>query len=85
MSFTVLVFAGGDAPNTAVLQELPSPDLVVAADSGYDSAIDLGFRVDALVGDLDSIRAINIPDHVVVERHPTNKDASDLELFRTAR
>ena len=80
MSFTVLVFAGGDTPSQTVLQELPRPDLVVAADSGYDSAIDLGFRVDALVGDLDSIRATDIPDHVVVEKHPPNKDASDLEL-----
>jgi len=63
-----------------VLEELPHPDLVVAADSGYDAAVSLGFAVDVLVGDLDSIRATDIPQHVVVERHPADKDASDLEL-----
>ena len=77
---TVLIFTGGDAPAQTLLEELPRPDLVVAADSGYDAAIDLGFAVDVLVGDLDSIRASDIPDHVIVERHPANKDASDLEL-----
>ncbi len=77
---TVLIFTGGDAPAQSVLQEIPRPDLVVAADGGYDAAIGLGFAVDVLVGDLDSIRATEIPKHVIVERHPTNKDASDLEL-----
>ena len=80
MSFTVLVFSGGDAPPETVLEELPHPDLVVAADSDYDSAVRLGFAVDVLVGDLDSIQATVIPDHVVVERHPTDKNATDLEL-----
>ena len=77
---TVLIFTGGDTPPHTVLEELPRPDLVVAADSGYDAAIALGFKIDALVGDLDSIRATEIPSHVIVEKHPTNKDATDLEL-----
>ena len=80
LSFTVLLFAGGDTPSGAILEELPDPDLVVAADSGYDSAVSLGYAVDVLVGDLDSIQATDIPGHVIVEKHPTDKDASDLEL-----
>lgn len=80
LSFTVLLFAGGDTPSGGILEELPDPDLVVAADSGYDSAVSLGYAVDVLVGDLDSIQATEIPDHVVVEKHPTDKDATDLEL-----
>lgn len=75
---TVLIFAGGDTVDVA--DELPRPDLVVAADGGYDSAVSLGFRVDVLVGDLDSLQATDIPDHVIVERHATNKDATDLDL-----
>lgn len=75
---TVLIFAGGDRADVA--DELPRPDLVVAADGGYDGAVSLGIRVDVLVGDMDSIVATDIPDHVVVERHPTDKDATDLEL-----
>lgn len=77
---TVLIFTGGEIPPETVMDELPQPDLVVAADSGYDTAIGLGFDVDVLVGDLDSIRASEIPTRVIVEKHPTDKDATDLEL-----
>lgn len=77
---TVLIFAGGDSPATPLADELPEADLVIAADSGYDLAVSEGFAVDVLVGDMDSIAAEDIPSHVIVERHPTNKDATDLEL-----
>lgn len=77
---TVLIFTGSETPQIEMSEELPKPDLVVAADSGYDYAIRLGFRVDVLVGDMDSITDTEIPGHVIVERHPTDKDASDLDL-----
>jgi thiamine pyrophosphokinase len=60
--------------------ELPLADLVVAADSGYDLAVASGFAVDVLIGDMDSIVSEVIPGHVIVERHPRDKDATDLEL-----
>lgn len=77
---TILVFAGGDLPGVDLADELPSADLLLAADSGYDTAIHLGFRVDVLVGDMDSITTKPIPDHVVLERHPVDKDQTDLDL-----
>lgn len=77
---TVLILAGGEATSPETSADLPRPDLVVAADSGYDAAIELGLPVDVLVGDMDSIQAVDIPDHVVVERHPVDKEATDLEL-----
>lgn len=77
---TVLIFAGGDSPTESLADELPDADLVVAADSGYDLAVAQGFVVDVLVGDLDSIQTEPIPDHVIVQRHPVDKDATDLEL-----
>lgn len=77
---TILIFAGGDPADADLADELPSPDLILAADSGYDLAVHLGFRVDVLVGDLDSIVTSPIPDHVVVERYPTDKDQTDLDL-----
>jgi thiamine pyrophosphokinase len=77
---TILIFAGGDLPEADLADELPSPDLILAADSGYDSAVHLGFRVDVLIGDLDSITTSPIPEHVVVERYPTDKDQTDLDL-----
>ena len=77
---TVLIFAGGDTPTTGLAEEVPEADLVVAADSGYDIASSQGFAVDVLIGDMDSIAAEVIPGHVIVERHPVDKDATDLEL-----
>jgi thiamine pyrophosphokinase len=77
---TILVFAGGDHPDVDLSQEIPSADLVMAADSGYDAAVALGYAVDVLVGDLDSIGAEHLPGHVVIERHPRDKDQTDLDL-----
>lgn len=77
---TILIFAGGDLPDLDLAGDLPSADLIVAADSGYDVALHLGFRVDVLVGDMDSISDVPIPDHVIVERHPVDKDQTDLDL-----
>lgn len=77
---TVLIFAGGDSPVEALAEELPEADLTIAADSGYDLAVEAGFSVDVLVGDMDSIATQVIPRHVIVERHSTDKDATDLEL-----
>ncbi|MEX1124612.1 MAG: thiamine diphosphokinase [Acidimicrobiia bacterium] len=77
---TILIFAGGDPPRPELAEELPVPDLVVAADSGYEAAISLGYRVDVVVGDMDSITTSPLPDHVMVERHPVDKDQTDLDL-----
>ncbi len=63
---------------------LPSPDRVVCADSGVTLALELGLAIDVVVGDLDSV-----PDEDLrraeqlgarIERHPTVKDRTDLEL-----
>jgi len=77
---TLLIFAGGDFPDTDLASEIPTADLVVAADSGFDVALHLGFRVDVLVGDMDSISQVPIPKDVRVERHPADKDQTDLDL-----
>ncbi len=77
---TILIFAAGDGLPPELGQDLPLADMVVAADSGYEAAVALGFRVDVLVGDLDSIATDPLPDHVIVERHDANKDQTDLDL-----
>lgn len=70
----------------AVAARLPAgPGVaVVAADSGVDTALALGLRVDLVVGDLDSVSAGGLDAAVaagaVVEQHPTDKDATDLAL-----
>jgi thiamine pyrophosphokinase len=81
---TALVFAGGDPPARAALRDLPTIDLVIAADSGLAHARALDVGVDLVVGDLDSVDRADLDAAVaagaVVERHPTAKDATDLEL-----
>ena len=77
---TILIFAAGDGLRPEVAQDLPLADMVVAADSGYEAALALGFRVDVVVGDLDSITTDPLPDHVIVERHDVDKDQTDLDL-----
>lgn len=80
----MVVISGGTppAPGAAVL--VPSGALVIAADRGVDHALSLGVVPDLAVGDFDSVspdglarlHAAGIPLH----RHPTDKDATDLEL-----
>lgn len=77
---TILIFAGGPIPPKDLASELPNADLIVAADSGYDTALSLGYTVDVIVGDFDSITSTPLPDHVIIERHPTDKDQTDLDL-----
>ncbi len=56
------------------------PDMVVAADSGYEAAVSLGYHVNVVVGDMDSIITSPLPEHVIVERYPVDKDQTDLDL-----
>ena len=77
-----LVVAGGNPPDG--ITDLPAADLVVAADQGAEHAIALGLHVDVVVGDLDSIdpgtlAGLEAAD-TRIERHPTDKDDTDLEL-----
>jgi thiamine pyrophosphokinase len=78
-----VVLAGGD--HVAIEDVvLPEGAFVVAADSGLHLAAALGLPVDVVVGDLDSVE----PDALAmaeaagarVDRHPSAKDETDLEL-----
>jgi thiamine pyrophosphokinase len=83
-----LVFTGGEAPDPRSLLDLPTPDYVVAADSGVEHALGFGFTVDVVVGDFDSADPALVEAAVAqgarVERHPIDKDATDLELALVA-
>ena len=78
----IVVCAGG--PARGALPEIPEDAIVIAADGGIVEAERLGLRVDLLVGDLDSAPADAIARAPRVERHPVDKDASDLELAMEA-
>lgn len=81
---TVVVFAGGTAPDSSAAEAIPAGSLVVAADSGADHALAFGLHVDVAIGDFDSISpgALAAVEQAGgrIERHPAAKDATDLEL-----
>jgi len=80
----VVVVAGGPAPARESLAAVPATAFVIAADGGLDHANELGLDVSLLVGDLDSADpgAVEKAERagIRIERHPAEKDATDLEL-----
>ena len=78
-----IVVAGGDAaPEDAA--RVADARLVIAADSGATWLEAQGIRPDLVIGDMDSVDPALLQrlaaDGVEIERHPTDKDASDAEL-----
>ena len=80
MSLHAWVVTGGEPPETALLDELVPPQLVVAADSGADIALGLGLVPDVIVGDFDSVTPAGAAAAGEQRRFPTDKDATDLAL-----
>lgn len=79
----VIVVASGELDERDA-RWLASDDLLIAADGGAASLDRIGRRPDRLIGDLDSVSADLVASLEAagtrVERHPTDKDASDSEL-----
>lgn len=74
------IYVGG-AIDAANITERPSAeDLVIAADSGYDTAVALGVTPSVMVGDFDSVKTKKIPDGVEIYRVPIEKDLTDTQL-----
>src|SRR6187431_531616 len=80
----VVVVSGGGPPDARAAQRVPRAAPVVAADRGLDYALALGLDVTVAVGDFDSAsaEAVGVAEAagVRIERHPAEKDATDLEL-----
>jgi thiamine pyrophosphokinase len=86
---TVLVVADGDVADRAAIDAAwpgwaDGIDRVVAADGGAHGAIALGFGIDLLVGDGDSIDPTELArleaSGVAIQRAERDKDESDTEL-----
>jgi thiamine pyrophosphokinase len=84
----VVVLAGGDALPPAldadVAAAMDAAELTIAADGGIRHAHRVDRDPHVLVGDLDSVTAGELARAMAVTtevlRHPTDKDATDLEL-----
>jgi thiamine pyrophosphokinase len=81
-SHTVIVVSSGGRPQQG--PALHDASAVVAADGGIEHAHALGLRVDVAVGDFDSASAHAVEEArragARIERHPAEKNATDLEL-----
>ena len=81
---TVVVVAGGDPPTPEEIARLPADAVVVAADAGLDHALAAGLTTAVAVGDMDSVSpealATAEQSGTRIERHPPDKDQTDLEL-----
>jgi len=75
-----VVVAAGDGPHV----DVPAGAVVIAADGGLERAQALGLEVAVAVGDFDSAgsQAVLAAERggTRIVRHPTAKDATDLEL-----
>jgi thiamine pyrophosphokinase len=75
-----VVVAAGDGPQVGV----PAGSVVIAADGGLERARALGLEVAVAIGDFDSASSDALlaaeQSGTRIVRHPTAKDATDLEL-----
>lgn len=74
-----LIIVGGKAPESFYMP-LDKYAKIIAADSGFDTALSLGIEPDLIVGDFDSsINKAKIEEYEHIEA-PMDKDESDMEL-----
>lgn len=71
----VIIISGGDYSWNGTITE---DDFVICADSGYDSALKNGVKVNLLMGDMDSVKTDVTKEEKL--RFPTRKDFTDTEL-----
>ena len=75
------ILTGGPIHPDNISERPDKDDLVVAADSGLNNARTLGIRVDAVVGDYDSLgHKPDVDKGVEVVTVPTEKDVTDTQL-----
>ncbi len=73
-----IIALGGKKPQVfpRVLRDLPA----IGADSGFDFLLEKGFKVEIVIGDLDSTEKDPQSLGVPYRRFPTDKDESDAQL-----
>jgi thiamine pyrophosphokinase len=82
MERCALVFTGGKGPSRGFDKTLiPQCSYVCAADSGIDTAIDLGYTVDEAIGDFDSLKNLDMLKEIPHRRLPREKDITDTEAL----
>ncbi len=74
------IYTGGEIDAAHILERPQTGDLLIAADSGWNNAKQLGARPDLLLGDFDSLGQKNLPDGPEIYQVPAEKDLTDTQL-----
>jgi thiamine pyrophosphokinase len=81
---SVVIVNGGPPPDLTIARRIPNPAYVIAVDRGFQHAKTLGLKTDELIGDFDSLDPALLDEArssgIRTVQHPTNKDATDLDL-----
>lgn len=75
-----IIFTGGGGPDALPEDLLEQGDYLIAADSGYDTARNLGYSVQYVIGDFDSTQFAQEALALDHELCPVDKDYSDTYL-----
>ncbi len=75
-----IIFTGGGAPLSLPHSLYEEGDIIIAADSGYDTAKFFNIPVDLVIGDLDSTKFFEEINRLAFKKSPMDKDESDTEL-----
>ena len=74
------IFTGGNVNIKAIRIEPSEDDLIIAADSGYKTAIEMGLKPSVLIGDMDSLGRIPDDGGMEIIKLPVEKDVTDTQL-----
>ncbi len=74
------IYTGGEIFPQYITERPEEDDIVIAADSGYESAKKMGVNVDILIGDFDSLKGELPKDVPEILQVPVKKDLTDTQL-----
>ncbi len=75
----VFIYTGGKIQKDGITEHPKADDICIAADSGYANALDLGEKVNILLGDFDSYQG-ELPKDIEVMKVPAEKDFTDTQM-----
>lgn len=78
MTDSFVIVTGGECRIDGIVPSIADGCFVIAADSGYDTALRLGLKPSLLVGDMDSVS--HVPSDIELVRVRPEKDVTDTML-----
>ena len=73
------IFTGGNVNVKAIRIEPSEDDLIIAADSGYKTALEMKVSPSVLIGDMDSLGSVPYDREMEIIKLPVEKDVTDTQ------